>query len=149
MSKLAPLLDDYDISHTHPTNITIHWIAEPSAIFALMALANSIQLPIGTLLWPFLALMLGYFYRLSPRATLAFLPVVALFVSLITVLNRALTLQAWIWAAPLFVICWLTLLMGHKIEGHVPSVFKNPNLIFVGPAWLMRRIFRRLGLRDP
>ncbi len=74
MPSIADLLDEYELSHRHPTNTLIHWIAEPLAILALL---------------------------------------------------------------------------GHKIEGRVPSVFQNPNLIFVGPVWLMRRIFRRLGLADP
>jgi uncharacterized membrane protein YGL010W len=149
MTKLGPLLDEYEVSHRHPFNIAVHWVAEPLAIFALMALASSVRLPIGSLLWPFLAVMLVYFGWLSIRVTLAFLPIMITFVLLIVVVDSAISIQTWKWALPLFGACWFALLFGHKVEGRVPSVFQNPNLIFVGPAWLMRIIFRRLNFPDP
>ncbi|WP_162932958.1 Mpo1-like protein [Roseovarius sp. EL26] len=149
MNKLGPLLDEYELSHKHPFNLAVHWVAEPLAIFALMALAGSLRLPIGSLLWPFLAIMLIYYGWLSIRIALAFLPVVAVFVLLISFIDNTLGIQAWKWAVPLFVACWFALLFGHKIEGRVPSVFQNPNLIFVGPVWLMRIIFRRFHFPDP
>lgn len=150
MSMLAPLLDEYELSHRNPINVAIHWVAEPLAIFALMALADSVRMPLGSLLWPFLAAMMIYFGWLSLRVAVALLPIAAVFVVLIGFLQKALEVDTWIWAAPLFVVCWVSLLLGHKLfEKRVPSVFQNPNLIFVGPAWLMRIIFRRLGLRDP
>ena len=149
MTKLSPLLDEYDLSHRHPTNITIHWIAEPLAIFALLALVASASVGGVSLIWPFLVLMLGYFARLSGRVAIAFLPIVAVFLVVIWALNGAVSVPTWQWAVPVFAICWIALLIGHKIEGRVPSVFQNPNLIFVGPAWLMRIVFRRLGLPDP
>ena len=43
---------------------------------------------------------------------------------------------------------WVALLIGHKIEGRVPSDFQNPHLISIGPAWIMRRVFHTLGLKD-
>jgi uncharacterized membrane protein YGL010W len=146
MTKLDALLDEYEESHRHPVNILIHWIAEPLAIFALMALAYSVSLFGVALLWPFLAVMLIYFAALSLRVALAFMLVVVLFVVLIGWIAAAGEMPTWQWALPLFMICWFALLGGHKIEGRVPSVFQNPNLIFVGPAWLMRRIFRRIGI---
>lgn len=145
MSRLAPLLDEYDLSHRYPVNVAIHWVAEPLAIFALMGMTASVAFPAGTLLWPFIAGLMIYFFWLSPRVALAFLPVVTVFVFAISQIGT----PAWHWAAPLFAICWVSLLLGHRIEGRVPSVFQNPNLIFVGPAWLMRIVFRKLGLRDP
>lgn len=149
MTKLASLLDEYEESHRHPLNIAIHWVAEPFAILSLMALASTVALPIGNLLWPFLLVMLVYFGRLSVRVVVAFAPVVVVFVFLIRFVDNTLGVHTWQWASILFVVCWLALLGGHKIEGRVPSVFKNPNLIFVGPTWLMRRLFRRFGMADP
>jgi uncharacterized membrane protein YGL010W len=149
MTKLGALLDEYEESHRHPVNIKIHWVAEPLAIFAVMALAWSAPFPGLNLLWPFLALLLTYFARLSLRVTAAFLPIVIVYVLLIVGLERIVGFATWKWALPVFVISWLALLGGHRIEGRVPSVFQNPNLIFVGPAWLARRVFRRIGWDDP
>lgn len=86
MTKLDMLLAEYDKSHRHPLNVAVHWVAEPLAIFALIALATSVHLPIGSLLWPLLALMFGYFAQLSIRATLAFLPIAVLFYILVVLL---------------------------------------------------------------
>lgn len=149
MSKLGPLLDEYEESHRHPVNIKIHWVAEPLAILALMALAQSVSVFGVTLLWPFLAAMLFYFASLSLKAAASFLPVIVAFILVIGTVNDLAAVPTWRWALPLFAICWFALLGGHKIEGRVPSVFQNPNLIFVGPAWLLRRVFRRLGFSDP
>ena len=149
MSKLGPLLDEYEESHRHPVNIKIHWVAEPLAILALMALAQSVSVFGVSLLWPFLAAMLFYFASLSLKAAASFLPVIVAFIIVIGIFNDLAAVSTWRWALPLFAICWFALLGGHKIEGRVPSVFQNPNLIFVGPAWLLRRVFRRLGFSDP
>jgi uncharacterized membrane protein YGL010W len=146
MSKLDRLLDEYDESHRHPLNVAIHWVAEPLAILALMALATSIDLPIGSLLWPFLVVMFGYFAQLSFRVTLAFAPIAVLFIILIGFIDNISGGPPWTWAAPLFGVCWVALLIGHKIEGRVPSVFRNPHLIFIGPVWLIRIAFRHLNL---
>lgn len=144
MSRLGPLLDEYELSHRHPINIVIHWIAEPLAIFALLALVASVGL-----LWTFLVCLMAYFGWLSLRVALAFLPIVCGFVAAITLLARHSDLETWVWAGPLFAVSWLTLLLGHRIEGRSPTVFQNPHLVFVGPAWLMRVMFRKFGLRDP
>lgn len=149
MTKLAALLDEYEESHRHPVNIKIHWVAEPVAIFALMALAWSIPFPWFNLMWPFLAGMLIYFARLSLRMTAVFLPVVAAFVAAIIWLDAQSGFTLWAWALPVFGVAWVTLLLGHRIEGRVPSVFQNPNLIFIGPVWLVRRVFRKFGWPDP
>ncbi|MGJ8612233.1 MAG: Mpo1-like protein [Octadecabacter sp.] len=147
MHSLSALLDEYDLSHRHPTNIAIHWVAEPLAVLALMALAQSVALPFGTLLWPFLALMLVYYGTLSRRLLIGLIPIVVVFTGVVLALN-AVPIARWTWAA-VFALSWFALLLGHKIEGRVPSVFQNPNLIFAGPPWLMRIIFRKLGLKDP
>ncbi len=149
MTKLTALLDEYEESHRHPVNIAIHWVAEPLAILALMALAQAVSIAGVSLLWPFLLVMLAYFGSLSMRVTASFIPVIAVFIFVVGLMNSWTEGATWRWAVPLFVVSWLALLGGHKIEGRVPSVFQNPNLIFVGPVWLMRRIFRRLGLSDP
>ena len=130
-------------------NIAVHWVAEPIAIFALLALTTCVPFFNTSLMWPVLIALLMYFAALSTRIALAFVPNALVFVWAIPLPGQSFGIATWAWAAPTFAIAWVTLLIGHKIEGRVPSVFQNPHLIFVGPAWLMRRLFRKLGLKDP
>lgn len=110
-----------------------------------MALSFGIEIAGIKLLAPFLMLTLLYFARLSSKIAVAFAPVVLVFVALIIAVYAVSEGAIWPWLLGLFAISWVALLIGHRIEGRAPSVFQNPALIVIGPAWLMARVFRRFG----
>ena len=144
--RLRALLDEYEESHQHPVNIAIHWVAEPLAIWALMALIFPIEIFGVTALGLFVWAPIYYFANLSPRITLMFAAVALVFTAIIIVVDR-MAVPMWPWALGLFAVSWVTLLIAHRIEGRAPSVFQNPGLIIIGPLWLAERIFRRFGWR--
>jgi uncharacterized membrane protein YGL010W len=56
---------------------------------------------------------------------------------------------AWpLWAIclGLFVLAWVAQFWGHGVEGRKPSFLKDIQFLMIGPAWLMSKIYRRLGI---
>ena len=50
-------------------------------------------------------------------------------------------------AASVFVVAWIAQFIGHKIEGRKPSFFTDLVYLLIGPAWVLSKLYRRLGLR--
>ena len=46
----------------------------------------------------------------------------------------------------LFVGGWIAQFIGHKVEGRKPSFFEDIQYLWVGPLFVLSRLFRRLGL---
>ena len=46
----------------------------------------------------------------------------------------------------LFVLAWVGQFIGHKIEGKKPSFFEDLQFLLVGPVWLLRFVYERMGL---
>ena len=47
----------------------------------------------------------------------------------------------------IFVLAWIGQFIGHKIEGKKPSFFKDVVFLLIGPAWLLSKIYRKVGLK--
>ena len=46
-----------------------------------------------------------------------------------------------------FVVAWIAQFIGHKVEGRRPSFLTDLTYLLVGPAWLISKVYRRLGWR--
>ena len=145
-SKIDRLLEEYERSHRNPVNLIIHWIFEPLAVWALLATLHGTSFPFEGAMLVITGTLLIYFGYLSIRITLC-LAVIAVFFILVVFWLDALMMSNLIYLSiPLFIISWIALIIGHRIEGNWPSVFNNPHLIVIGPAWLMARLYRRFGI---
>jgi len=49
--------------------------------------------------------------------------------------------------AAVFVVAWIFQFIGHKIEGRKPSFFEDIQYLWVGPLFVVTRIYDRLGVR--
>jgi uncharacterized membrane protein YGL010W len=49
-------------------------------------------------------------------------------------------------AIGVFVVAWIGQFIGHAIEGRRPSFFTDLAYLLVGPAWLMDKFLRRIGV---
>jgi uncharacterized membrane protein YGL010W len=49
-------------------------------------------------------------------------------------------------AIAVFVVAWIAQFIGHKIEGKKPSFFEDIQYLWVGPLFVLSRLFLRLGL---
>jgi len=145
-------LGNYSEDHRNPTNIVIHWICVPLILWTVIALLWVVPVPalLGRAgLWAGVAMFaaLTFYLRLSRALGLAmFVAFVAL--GLITeALYRWLGPAALMWLAiGVFVVAWIAQFVGHKVEGKKPSFLTDLAYLLIGPAWIVAKIMRRVGI---
>jgi uncharacterized membrane protein YGL010W len=63
-------------------------------------------------------------------------------------LHEALgTTQLLYLAIAVFVLAWIAQFVGHKLEGRKPSFLTDLTYLLIGPAWVLAKLYRRLGWR--
>jgi uncharacterized membrane protein YGL010W len=50
-------------------------------------------------------------------------------------------------AIGVFVVAWIAQFVGHKIEGRKPSFLTDLTYLLIGPAWVLAKGLRALGVR--
>jgi len=75
---------------------------------------------------------------------------IALFIALALLTHvayEALGPSRLLWLAiAVFVLAWIGQFVGHIIEGKRPSFFTDLAYLLIGPAWLMGKLLRRVGV---
>jgi uncharacterized membrane protein YGL010W len=145
-------LGNYSEDHRNSTNILIHWICVPLILWTAIALLWVVPVPamLGRAgLWAGIAMVfaLSFYLRLSRPLGFGMLAAFVV-VGLITeALYRALgaTNLAWL-ALGVFVVAWIAQFVGHHIEGRRPAFFTDLVYLLIGPAWIVAKIMRRLGI---
>jgi len=138
--RVDQLLAHYEESHRHPKNERIHFAAIPLIMLSLLGLLYTLH-P-----WAAYALVLAsmvYYARLSTvfLVAMAALSVVAL--GLVYAMGEyRLTV-----CVALFVGGWIAQFVGHHIEGRKPSFFEDLQYLFVGPMFVLSKLFLKLGIR--
>lgn len=145
-------LDEYGESHTNPTNELIHWICVPTIFFCVVGLLLSIPSPalpvIGGHLWAKAAIALTLlFYSMRSVPLLVGMALwCALCFWFAVQLERHAPWPLWAICLVLFTVAWIGQFIGHGIEGKKPSFLKDLQFLMIGPAWLMAKVYRRLGV---
>jgi len=144
-------MDEYGVDHTNPTNQAIHKICVPLIMFSLLGVLWSLPRPVFAnieLNWAYLLILLA----LSFYITLKNIPML-----LMMILQAALMLTVCAWLAPksillqtsiiIFVLAWIGQFIGHKIEGKKPSFLQDLAFLLIGPLWVNRFLFKKLGIK--
>lgn len=153
MRNVDDWFGDYSADHRNPTNRLIHWICVPAIVSCVIALLWLIPVPaaIGRPgLWSVLAMFLAflfYYHKLSRRIGMA-MALTFIVLALITAgIRHALGTMPMLWLAiAVFVAAWIGQFIGHVIEGRRSSFFTDLAYLLIGPAWLMGKIMRRIGV---
>lgn len=152
MRSIHEWFGSYAADHRNPTNRAIHWVCVPTIMWAVIAALWTI--PSSTAwtrpgAWAVLAMFVVFlFYRRLSR-NLAYAMAIAFAISGATVwaLYGALGPHGLlILAGALFVLAWVGQFVGHAIEGQRPAFLTNVVQLLIGPAWLMGKLLRRLGI---
>ena len=145
-------LGNYSEDHRNPTNILIHWICVPVILWTVIALLWTVPVPesIGRAgLWAGVAMFAAMMFYLRLSRTLAFGMLAALvLLGVVTEgLYRVLGPMNLMWLAiGVFVIAWIAQFVGHQIEGKRPSFLTDVAYLLIGPAWIVAKLMRKLGI---
>lgn len=151
-SELQRWLGSYSEDHRHPANSAIHWVCVPLILWTVIAALWTVPVPpwLGRPgLWAgagmFAALM--FYLRLSRPLGYAMLGVFVLLGLVSEGLFRALgAMPLLALAGGVFLVAWIAQFIGHHLEGKGPSFLTDLAYLLIGPAWLVAKLLRRLGV---
>ncbi len=146
---------EYGESHQHHANEAIHWICVPVIFFCVLGFVWAIPVPeamearLPWFNWSLVAIAVAFaFYvRLSLPLAVALLAFMAACHAVLLELEFHAQWPVWQICLVLFVVAWIGQFIGHRIEGKKPSFFKDVIFLLIGPAWLLSRAFRKVGLK--
>jgi uncharacterized membrane protein YGL010W len=138
--KVDVLLAHYGESHRNATNEKIHFVAIPLIMLSLVGLLFALHPWVA---YAFVLASMVYYARLSAvfLVSMALLSVVAL------VAVHAMGAQVLPVSIGIFVGAWIAQFVGHKIEGKKPSFFEDLQYLWVGPLFVLSKLFERIGVR--
>lgn len=145
--------DSYSGDHVNGANQKIHYVAVPLILWSVTAVLWCIPVPgtlFGTGLWAALAAYGAWmFYNRASRpigygmlATLFFMLCANWW--LFGFLGSRGMLQL---AVAVFALAWIAQFVGHKIEGKKPSFLTDLVYLLIGPAWILSKVYRKIGLK--
>ena len=138
--KVDQLLAHYEESHRNPKNERIHFVAIPLIMLSLIGLLYALHPFVA---YAFLLASLVYYARLS----LVFLVTMALLSAVCLGLVFAMGDKVLPISIAIFVAAWIAQFIGHKIEGKKPSFFEDLQYLWVGPIFVVSKLFLKLGIR--
>jgi uncharacterized membrane protein YGL010W len=154
MRTMQDWLDSYSRDHQNPTNQVFHWLCVPPIVWSVIALLWTIPVPASFArpgAWSVLVMVLAFYWywkrshRLALGLLLAF-AVLGLFTNVLYYRLGATTL-CYV-AIAVFVVAWIGQFIGHQYEGRRPSFLTDLSYLLIGPAWLMAKLLRKLGVKQ-
>ena len=139
--KLDQLLAHYSESHLNPRNAAIHCVAVPLIEISLVGLMYAAHPWIA---YAFLLASMVYYLRLGSWVFIASMAVTSLLAIAIVQSLGSYVLPV---SIAVFVVAWIAQFVGHKIEGKKPSFFEDLQYLWVGPLFVLAKLFNKLGFR--
>lgn len=138
--RVDQLLAHYGLSHQDPRNEVIHFVAIPLIMLSLVGLLFTLHPWVA---YAFVAASMVYYARLSGvfLATMAAISAIAL------ALVHALGPLVLPLSVAVFVGAWIAQFIGHRMEGKKPSFFEDLQYLWVGPLFVLSKLFGRLGVK--
>ncbi len=152
MRSFENWMDEYALSHQHPTNQIIHKICVPLIMFSVIGLIWMIPLPAffsrtSYLNWATLFVLgcLIFYLRLNFIISVGMLILTGIMVFICQKLyDLGWLLQV---SVIIFFISWIFQFYGHKLEGKKPSFLKDLAFLLIGPLWVLRFFYQKIGLK--
>jgi uncharacterized membrane protein YGL010W len=138
--RVDQLLAHYGDSHQHPTNELIHFTAIPLIMLSLVGLMYEMHPLVA---YAFIAASMVYYARLSLVFFITMLAGSALMLALV----YAMGAQRLVLCAGIFLVAWIFQFIGHKLEGKKPSFLEDVQYLWVGPLFVLSKLFEKLGIR--
>ncbi|MCC8362732.1 DUF962 domain-containing protein [Lysobacter sp. A6] len=143
----------YSGDHRNAINQRIHVVAVPAILWSVIALLWCIPVPPGGWFKPgifaALAMVAASAYYVRASRVLGFGMLAVFFaMSVLTWWLHATygTRTLLTLAIAVFVVAWIAQFVGHKIEGRKPSFLTDLTYLLIGPAWVLAKGLRKLGI---
>lgn len=152
MRSFENWMDEYALSHQHPTNQIIHKICVPLIMFSVIGLIWMIPFPAffpsaSYLNWATLFVLgcLLFYLRLNFVISVGML----IFTGIMIFICQKLYDLGWLLQVSIvtFIISWIFQFYGHKLEGKKPSFLKDLAFLLIGPLWVLRFFYQKIGLK--
>ncbi len=138
--RVDQLLAHYGLSHQNPRNELIHFIAIPLIMLSLVGMLFALHPYVA---YAFVAASMVYYARLSVVFFVTMVVWSALTVGVVHMMGAdVLPLSV-----AIFVGAWILQFIGHKMEGKKPSFFEDIQYLWVGPLFVLSKLFGKLGVR--
>jgi uncharacterized membrane protein YGL010W len=139
--RVDQLLAHYGESHRNPRNGAIHCVAIPLIMVSLVGLMYSLHPWVA---YVFLAASMIYYARIGSWVFFVTMAVLSL---LSVVIVQSLGSALLPLSIAVFVLAWIAQFVGHKIEGKKPSFFEDLQYLWVGPLFVLAKLFGKLNMR--
>jgi uncharacterized membrane protein YGL010W len=138
--RIDQLLQHYGTSHQNPGNEVIHFIAIPLIMLGLVGMLFTLHPYVA---YAFVVASMVYYARLSVVFLTAMVVWSAITLALVFAMGaRVLTISV-----AIFVGAWIMQFIGHKMEGKKPSFFEDVQYLWVGPLFVLSKLFEKIGVR--
>lgn len=143
----------YSNDHRNQTNQLIHVFAVPLILWSVIALLWCIPVPtdlLGAGAWAGLACFGAWMFYFNASRRIGF-GMLAVFIAMLWItrwIYAAQGVQFLFWlAVGVFVVAWIAQFVGHSklYEGKKPSFFTDLRYLLIGPAWVLSKLYRKLG----
>ena len=138
--RVDQLIAHYGQSHQNPGNEVIHFIAIPLIMLSLLGMLFTLH-PYAA--YAFVAASMIYYARLS----WVFFVAMLLWSAITFTGVFAMGVQVLPLSMAIFAGAWILQFIGHKMEGKKPSFFEDIQYLWVGPLFVLSKLFGKLGMR--
>ena len=138
--RVDQLLAHYGENHQNPRNEVIHFIAIPLIALSLLGMLYALHPYVA---YAFLVASMVYYVRLS----MVFFASMALFSAAMLAIVVALGQQVLPVSIAIFVGAWVLQFIGHKMEGKKPSFLEDLQYLWIGPLFVLAKLFGKMGVR--
>ena len=152
MKTLQQWFDEYAVSHQNETNISIHFICVPAIFFSIVGVfmsipsqfLNSLIKVNNPLLINWANVVLVFFLLFYLRLSFSMFIKMLIFSIICIVGNYYLGtyLPLLYTSIIIFITAWIGQFYGHKVEGAKPSFLEDLQFLLIGPAWVIKKMFR-------
>ena len=144
-------MDEYGVSHQNHTNQLIHKICVPLIMLTVVGFLWCLPTPaifssVPYLNWAtiFVAACLCFYLTLNLVQFLGMIIQTFIMCFICHKLDQAGILLPF--CIIVFVLAWLGQFWGHKIEGKKPSFLQDLAFLLIGPLWVTRFFYRKIGI---
>lgn len=151
MRTFGQWMDEYGVSHRNPTNQLIHKICVPLIMLSVIGFLWCIPTPkvfqtVPYLNWATLFIIgcMGFYLILNFIMFLGMLVQTAI----MCIVCQKVYEQGFLlsFSAVVFLISWVAQFYGHKIEGKKPSFMQDLAFLLIGPLWVTRFFYKKIGV---